>query len=102
MRTWVLHYCREGRWTVEDWIYSDYDAAMYWAENYMIHDADAAVIEEITNDNTHSRTGFLTEDSRARHGWAPINPNYPWNFAQKDWLRGVKVRERHRKKHRQE
>jgi len=106
MTTWVLHYCRGGRWRIEDWIYSDLDAAMYWAENYMTHDADAVVIEDITHMNKQQKTGFLQQETRARHGggrWSK-NPETedPWNFDHKDFFKGVRVRERHRKKYRQE
>lgn len=74
---------------------------MEWALQYQDqYEADATIVEQVADrapygghaiDNTED--GYLKE-------W--LKPDDPWNFKQCDFFKGVRVRERHRKKHRHE
>jgi len=101
MRRWVLHKCYNNKWTVENWIYTDHDAAMYWAETHMDKEADAVIVEDITNSCMTKQGGYLTLQSLAQLGCTWWNLD-PWNFKQEDFFKGVRIREHHRKKHKAE
>lgn len=89
--------CREGQWLKENWRYSSHERAMWSAYRQMELSADAVVVEQIEwreqriIDNSPGATPF------------DFHTDYNvWNFKQRDYFKGVRVRERHRKKHKQE
>jgi len=103
---WVLSWCdNNGTWHTEAWRYGDHDCAMKYARELMEWPfrAQAAVVEQVS---TEHPSGFLPETMQIQNRYFASGlwclRKDPWNWKQEDWQRGVRVRERARKKHRQE
>jgi len=72
---------------------------MEWAQQYHDQfDADATIVEQVPD--RPPLYGHLIQDNGVWGDW--LLPDDPWNFKQRDYFKGVRVRERHRKKHRHE
>jgi len=88
-------------WHKEAWRYGSYGSAMAFAECIMEQErAQAAVVEQI--DPTYNCGPVVSRGSYRTLGAMHCYNNDPWNWKQEDWQRGMRVRERARKKHRQE
>lgn len=103
---WVISWCdHEGTWHKEAWRYGEQSTAMAYAEGIMQQKTTQAVIVEQVS-TEHSCGPIPTRDwPNNRYGtigglWCLRED--PWNWKKEDWQRGVRVRERARKKHRQE
>jgi len=72
---------------------------MEWALQYHDQfDADATIIEQVEDRPPYG--GHLIQNDGVWADW--LTPENPWNFKLRDYYKGVRVRERHRKKHRHE
>lgn len=99
---WVLSVYVNGTWMKENWRYNNQHIAMEWARQYVEqHNAEAAVVEQVAE-----QKASLIQTWDWGCGWDPkwdwMQPEDPWNFKRSDYFKGVRIRERHRKKHRQE
>jgi len=102
---WVLSWCdKNGTWHAEAWRYGDHACAMGYAQDLMDwQNAQAAIVEQVS---TEHPCAYLPETMKKENRYFAnglwCTRKDPWNWKQEDWQRGVRVRERARKKHRQE
>jgi len=102
---WVLSWCdKDGMWHKEAWRYGDEACAMGYAHDLMDWQrAEAAIVEQVSTDHP---CAYLAETMNKQNRYFRNGlwcwKEDPWNWKQEDWQRGVRVRERARKKHRQE
>jgi len=98
---WVLSWCdKKGTWHKEAWVYGDHGCAMTYAEELMDSinlDTQAAIVEQVDTAIINGPT--VRKNAYSTHGLWCNPPEGPWNWKQEDWQRGVRVRERARKKH---
>jgi len=102
---WVLSWCdKNGTWHAEAWRYGDQACALGYAQDLMDwQNAQAAIVEQVS---TEHPCAYLPETMKKENRYFAnglwCTRKDPWNWKQEDWQRGVRVRERARKKHRQE
>jgi len=97
-----------GAWHKENWRYASMEAAQNWLE-VMVKVWEGAVIEQVDPEwqsemEIDRGPMYVDEDGRMRGGREyAYNGAYcleqdPWNWQQRDWLKGVRVREKARKR----